>query len=129
MSTSNFSANPIPYSALSSEAEDPLHPDNPSTPSPSYPSDGKAARVDPYASTVGTNGQLEFYQKELSWLREENAKLKEENLTLRQREVDELRAEVRNRKGNRECLQIFGYLFGGILTFILFLVAMTKILG
>ncbi|GAA5826256.1 hypothetical protein JCM5353_008810 [Sporobolomyces roseus] len=129
MSTSQFSSNPIPYSALSTEAEDPLHPDNPYTPSPSYPSDGKAARTDPYHVDGTPRTQLEFYHKELSWLREENAKLKEENLALRQREIDELRAEVKERKGNRECGQIALYLVGGILSFFVFIALFAKIMN
>lgn len=62
-------------------------------------------------------------------MREENAKLKEENLALRQREIDELRAEVKERKGNRECGQIALYLVGGILSFFVFIALFAKIMN
>jgi len=96
MSTSQLSSEPTPYSALSNEAEDPLHFHDPHTPSPSYSesSDEKAASMDPYP-IVGTPGtQLEFYHKELTRLREENAKLKEAQLNVGQKELNELRGEA-----------------------------------
>lgn len=55
--------------------------------------------------------------------------MKEENLALRQREIDELRAEVKERKGNRECGQIALYLVGGILSFFVFIALFAKIMN
>jgi len=62
-------------------------------------------------------------------LREENAKLKEENLALRQREVDELRAEVRERKGSSEGLRIMAWLVGGIFGVIITMAIAAKLFG
>ncbi|GAA5875727.1 hypothetical protein JCM16303_003970 [Sporobolomyces ruberrimus] len=144
---SHFSFGPVPYTSLASESEDPLHLDNdPYTPSPSYQdhksplggpggaAGGSSNASAPYRSNPvivdGTSrSQIEFYEKELNYLRTENARLRDLDQQRKDKEVEQLRRELGVRKMDRDCRNYTLYVLAGFAGFILAVVLLVKYTG
>ncbi|GAA5942265.1 uncharacterized protein JCM15063_002953 [Sporobolomyces koalae] len=106
------------YSVLPVDLEDnPLHRNEDGyAPSPSYTGEGPIKpfnRVDPLTVDGNTRSQLEFYERELGWLRTENANLRQEIKTIKEEELQQLKSQLAEKKDNRECLQITGMMAAG----------------
>jgi hypothetical protein len=127
----HFSSGPVPYTSLATESEDPLHLENdPHAPSPRYrdhksgPSDASTLyRSNPLIVDGNPRSQIEFYEKELNYLRIENARLRDQHQQLKDKEVEQLRQELPARKNDRDGRRIALYMLAIIGVLVLMMIA------
>ncbi|GAA5942268.1 uncharacterized protein JCM15063_002954 [Sporobolomyces koalae] len=122
------------YSALPIDlGDDPLHRNEDGyVPSPSYAGDGSIKpfnRIDPLTVDGNTRSQLEFYERELGWLRTENANLRQQIQNIKEEEMKQLKSQIADKKQNRECIRgtvicMAAFLFTITMLVIIFKIAM-----